>query len=615
MDKEQFELFRWVYPWFKHCTIQTFNDCKDSSLGEEELKKKNTALARKFEVKKWVFEKLDELNKQWAWIFFSVNQMKPWERNKDSVAKYNSWICDIDAWTKEEQMKRITTCPLQPSLCVESWHWYHLYYFCAEDITSEQFHKYNRWLCNYFHWDEKIPEDDARVLRIPWYYHMKDPQNPFLVSVICWTNKKYTLEEMAEAFPNTMTKKEKKDLEMKIENNEMKAKKECENDWFWWDVCNLNAKDMLEYLSWSSLVWWDNITFHSNWNNEYQIYCNWKSTSCRIDANWYIGSSDWWGPTWIRRLAWYWPINRKEVYKIVEKTHPELIEKYAKKPQKKEIKEEKREESQIRRTTDRITRDFSTNRTSRWLDYIDDNLWKFDPGWELVVLYWLPWSWKTEICFFIARHSQTRTAYFCLEIPEETIIKRRALRACGYTRQQVDNWQLSILEQERLQRATDNFKNSLKDKVDMISINQQPTVEELMDYMQRYAGQGNIIIIDNLWKIKWDDNEIIRFEDISAKLQTFAYKTKSVVILQHHASKPPKAKNADPNSVLEEVIILWPFGFRWSEKIHDNATRLVEIYRDRRNETTWLLQYKHTPTDTRWWVSLVFEKWEFKENI
>lgn len=69
MDKEQFELFRWVYPWFKHCTIQTFNDCKDSSLGEEELKKKNAALARKFEVKKWVFEKLNELNKQGAWIF------------------------------------------------------------------------------------------------------------------------------------------------------------------------------------------------------------------------------------------------------------------------------------------------------------------------------------------------------------------------------------------------------------------------------------------------------------------------------------------------------------------------------------------------------------------
>ena len=35
---------------------------------------------------------------------------------------------------------------------------------------------------------------------------------------------------MAEAFPNTMTKREKKELEMKIENNEMKAKKECEND-------------------------------------------------------------------------------------------------------------------------------------------------------------------------------------------------------------------------------------------------------------------------------------------------------------------------------------------------------------------------------------------------
>ena len=83
--------------------------------------------------------------------------------------------------------------------------------------------------------------------------------------------------------------------------------------------------------------------------------------------------------------------------------------------------------------------------------------------------------------------------------------------------------------------------------------------------------------------------------------------------MQHHASKPPKAKNGDPHGVLEETIILWPYGFRWSEKIHDNATRLVEIYRNRGADATWLIQYKHTPTDTRWLVELVFNKWEFEE--
>lgn len=46
------------------------------------------------------------------------------------------------------------------------------------------------------------------------------------------------------------------------------------------------------------------------------------------------------------------------------------------------------------------------------------------------MLFGLPGSGKTELGFFVARHSQTRTAYFCLEIPEETIIKRWALRSC-----------------------------------------------------------------------------------------------------------------------------------------------------------------------------------------
>ena len=178
---------------------------------------------------------------------------------------------------------------------------------------------------------------------------------------------------------------------------------------------------------------------------------------------------------------------------------------------------------------------------------------------------------------------------------------------------QVDNGLLSADEQKFLQKVTNNFKDSLSGKIDMISIKRQPTIAELLDAMKPYASQGSIIIIDNLWKIQGDDNENIRFADISAKLQTFAYDNKSVVILQHHASKPPKQKNTDPSSFLEDVTILWPTWFRGSQKIMDNSTRLVEIYRDMRSNTTWLIQYKHTPTDTRCAVSLEFEKWEFKE--
>ena len=63
---------------------------------------------------------------------------------------------------------------------------------------------------------------------------------------------------------------------------------------------------------------------------------------------------------------------------------------------------------------------------------------------------------------------------------------------------QVDNGLLSADEQQFLQKVTNNFKDSLSGKIDMISIKRQPTIAELLEAMKPYASQGSIIIIDNL---------------------------------------------------------------------------------------------------------------------
>ena len=606
MEKQQLELFFEVYPNAKNCTIQTFNDDKSVELPE---------LAGKYQIKDGIWNKLDELNKKWAWIFFSVNEMKPWERDKKSVKKINTWICDIDSWTKEEQWRRISHCALQPSMIVESWHWYHLYYFCEDNITKEDYHKYNWWLCNYFNWDTKIPEDESRVLRLPWFYHMKDKQNPFMINIIWWTTKKYTVEDMMKNFPDTMSDKEKKAIQKKMEENEKQAIVECDDTWFWEEVCKLDAREMLEAISWTRLVWYETITFknHSNW---YQIYCNWKSTSCWIDSQWLIGSYSWGWPFWTRWIAWYGKVDWKEVYRVVERIHPSLIEKYKHKNKFSTMKETTKptQQDNIWRTTDEIKWDFTPNKTSWWLKYLDDTLMKFDSGWELVLLYWFPWCWKTELWFFIARHNDVKTTYFCLEIPEETIVKRWSLRACGFTQQQVDNWLLSVNEQMRLQDTTNKFKRDIQWKIDMVSINRQPTIDELLDYMNTKVKTWEIVIIDNLGKIQWDENENIRYADISARLQTFAYKNKCTVILQHHGSKPVMRKNAEnSDDAMNDVPYLWATGFRWSQKLYDNATRMVEVHRDYRINTTQLLQYKHTPTDTRENALIEFDRWEFVE--
>lgn len=594
---EQLDAMILSYPDFPHCAIQTF--CDDKS--REDAK----TMARIFsQDDPSCWSMIEDLNKKGAWVFFSVNSMQLGKRDKASLTRFNSWICEIDHLEKEEQLKLIDLFPLYPSLIVESCHGFHMYWYIKfpEDMTAERRSKINWWLCNFFSGDPKIPEDTARVLRVPSFYHMKDPANPYLISIYGGSSLLYTEEQMLSVLTDFRSLSDKKESVRKMESDALN-----DDDNFWHRVNAMDCKTMLSALSWSDFVKWDIITFKKNSGDTEQIFCNGRSTSCWIDANGKIGSYDGGWPHRTSWVAWY-GVSWKELYRWVIDHYPEM------KPEQKKTKTPEKDQpsSGIWRTTDSITWDFSTNRTSWGLDYIDDNFMKFDPGGELVVLFGLPGSWKTELWFFIARHSQTRTAYFCLEIPEETIIKRWALRSCWFTMQQVDNWALTEPQKAYLQTVTNNFKNSIRDKIDMISITKQPTIEELLARMKDYAGQWHIIIIDNLWKILGDDNENIRFADITAKLQTFAYETRSVVILQHHGSKPPRSKNTSLDS-MEDIVILWPYWFRWSQKVYDNATRMVEIYRDRRANSTWLIQYKHTPTDATWTILLEFVWWEFLE--
>lgn len=71
--------------------------------------------------------------------------MKPGARNKDSVARFNSWICEIDHLEKEEQLKLINLFPLPPSLVIESCHGFHMYWFIKhpESVSAESWCKIN----------------------------------------------------------------------------------------------------------------------------------------------------------------------------------------------------------------------------------------------------------------------------------------------------------------------------------------------------------------------------------------------------------------------------------------------------------------------------------------
>lgn len=159
------------YPDFPNGTIQLFRDDWTDNTGI------------KLPIVQWWFDKCWEYNQKWYWVFFSVNEMKPWTRKKETTTKIRTWIVECDSLDKNTQFQSYAFAPLPPSLLIESKKSYHAYWF-AEDGDKETYETVCWWLKQFFNWDQAIVKDYSRVLRLPWFLHLKNKDDPFLIKVV-----------------------------------------------------------------------------------------------------------------------------------------------------------------------------------------------------------------------------------------------------------------------------------------------------------------------------------------------------------------------------------------------------------------------------------------------
>ena len=117
---------------------------------------------------------------------------------EENVVSINWWFIDIDDGTKEEMLKRIKTSPVPASVIVETKRGYHAYWR-AKNGTKEKFRTIEQGLINYFGGDNAV-KNPNRLMRMPNYYHMKDPDNPFLIKIIEQNDNAYTETLMELAF-------------------------------------------------------------------------------------------------------------------------------------------------------------------------------------------------------------------------------------------------------------------------------------------------------------------------------------------------------------------------------------------------------------------------------
>lgn len=248
---------------------------------------------------------------------------------------------------------------------------------------------------------------------------------------------------------------------------------------------------------------------------------------------------------------------------------------------------------------------------TRWVETVNNEFGLFDE-WDLVVIAGYPWMWKTEFNFFVARENAKKNiqvCYYTLELAPTYIKKRFAMKKAWISK--ID-WQLGKYTDEQIKKAKNIYKElSSIENLNLVWFETPPTIEQITDDIkEKHKAWCKLFFIDNLWNISWSVNEIERFNDITQKLQSLKNELNICIVILHHMSKPWR-----------ENWMWWVWKLRWSQKIIDNATLVLEVWRetdkdeeDYHNKVTKLGLYK----DTMWWltwkIDIYFNEWNYQKD-
>lgn len=246
-------------------------------------------------------------------IFITVNDFNG-PRTKENLKKINCWVIDLDSGTKDEMAEKIRS-GLTPSLVVETKQGFHCWWV-ARDADP---HYWNAIVLDRlvpFYGADKNARDLCRVLRMPGFFHLKDPSDPFLIKKVYEHRVSYSQSQLVSFYPD-LSKPERKEF---ITRN----KKELgQTDDFWENVWRMDCIDALEKLSGTKHVNHEEFSFRKNSNGKFNILVNGKGTSSFIDRDFRIGSLSDGGPTIAQWLKWYghsW----RDVVSIIKEFFPEV---------------------------------------------------------------------------------------------------------------------------------------------------------------------------------------------------------------------------------------------------------------------------------------------------
>ncbi|MCJ7518291.1 MAG: RepB family DNA primase, partial [Anaerolineaceae bacterium] len=166
--------------------FQTFDDLKSR-------KSKALASIRQGSFEKWgAF--LAQMNNSGGGVFVTVNESDGQGRKLENITRIRT------IWHEED-----TPCnkkfPLEPHLLIESSPGKYHRYWLVDGLSQSDFSGVMRRMIQDYGSDPNV-KDTARVLRIPGFYHQKDPEHPFMVRIISESGGlPYSAETIMKAFP------------------------------------------------------------------------------------------------------------------------------------------------------------------------------------------------------------------------------------------------------------------------------------------------------------------------------------------------------------------------------------------------------------------------------
>ena len=236
-------------------------------------------------------------------VFFAFNKFNG-TRQKSSCKGINAWAIDMDQQdiNFKLQEKRIESSPLPPTIIVRTKNGYHLYWI-AHNASIENYEEVMKRLIYYFDADPNA-RDITRLLRVPGYMHLKNPNEPFEIQIKNIATGTYHEDFMLKQFGEYY---------------------ESEPKSFWTKLGTLPSKLALETLSGIPEMNKEKIVFGKEINGKQAIIVDGRESSCWIDHKGMIGSADGGGPTWIQWLGWYG--HPKGKIAQIAKTHKLINEK------------------------------------------------------------------------------------------------------------------------------------------------------------------------------------------------------------------------------------------------------------------------------------------------